>query len=89
MTNIIKRTVQALALAVLLTGPAAADTSGQSLKGAVQSAVTTGNVNLSLDNGVVTLFGWVDSSYTKQAVRRAAMSYEGVTSIIDLISISN
>lgn len=89
MKNSIKNTLLALTLSVLVIGTASGETTGQSLHGAVQSAVTTGNVNLSLDNGVVTLFGWVDSTYTKQAVKRVAMSFDNVTSIIDLISVSN
>ena len=88
MKTSIKTALTALALTALVAGPAAANLSGQSIESAVRSAVTNGNVNVVVDNGVATLFGWVDSSHTEAAAKQAALSFSNVDSIVDRITVS-
>jgi len=87
--NTIKTALVALALSAAVAGPAAANTSGQSISGAVQSAISTGNVNVKVEDGVVTLFGWVEDHNTENAAKRAALSFDNVDSVVDLIFVSN
>jgi osmotically-inducible protein OsmY len=54
----------------------------------VRSAVSDGNVNVVVENGVATLFGWVDSQYTETAAKQAALSFDNVDSVVDRIVIS-
>ncbi len=89
-----KMSIRTLAVALVLVGmtagPASAMLSSQSLSGTVQAALTgSGNVNVVVRDGVATLSGWVDDSYNKQSVIRAALNTDGVESVIDLISQSN
>ena len=88
MKTSIKTALTALALTAVVAGPAAANLSGQSIEGAVQSAVTSGNVNVVVDNGVATLFGWVDSYSTENAAKQAALAFDNVDSVRDLITVS-
>jgi len=87
--NTIKTALVALALSAAVAGPAAANTSGQSISGAVQSAISTGNVNVKVEDGVATLFGWVEDHTTENAAKRAALSFDNVDSVVDLIFVSN
>ena len=88
MKTSIKTALTAIALTALVAGPAAANLSGQSIEGAVRSAVTNGNVNVVVDNGVATLFGWVDSSHTETAAKQAALSFSNVDTVVDRITVS-
>ena len=87
--NTIKTALVALALSAAVAGPAASNVSGQSIDGAVRSAITTGNVNVKVEDGVATLFGWVEDRSTENAAKRAALSFDNVDSVVDLISVSN
>ena len=89
MKTSIKTALTTLALTALITGPAAANFSGQSIEGAVRSAVSNGNVNVTVEDGVATLFGWVDSQHTENAAKQAALSFDNVDSVRDLIAVSN
>lgn len=51
----------------------------------VQSAVSSGNVNVRLIDGVAVLTGRVSSAYDANAAVRAAARHEGVDSVIDHI----
>ena len=88
MKTSIKTALTALALTAVIAGPAAANLSGQSIEGAVRSAVSDGNVNVVVENGVATLFGWVDSQYTETAAKQAALSFDNVDSVVNRIVIS-
>ena len=85
----IKTALVALALSAAIAGPTAADVSGQSIQGAVRSAVTNGNVNVKVEDGVATLFGWVEDRHTENKVKRAALSFDNIDSIVDRIVVSN
>lgn len=89
MKATIKTALTVLALTAAVAGPAAANVSGQSIDGAVRSAITSGNVNVSVENGVATLFGWVEDIPTENAAKRAALSFDNVDSVVDLITVSN
>jgi len=57
-----------------------------SLRATVQwAAGSSGQVNVALNDGVATLFGYVESVYDENRVKRAALNYPGVERIIDLI----
>lgn len=56
-----------------------------SLSVEVQSAVSSGNVNVYLNDGTAILTGRVDSAYDFQAAARAALRYEGVDQVINHI----
>ena len=84
-----KTALVALALSAAIAGPVAADVSGQSIQGAVRSAITSGNVNVKVEDGVATLFGWVEDRYTENKVKRAVLSFDHVDSVVDWIAISN
>lgn len=47
------------------------------------------NVCVSLDEGVATLSGYVESATERVAAEQAAMNTEGVTKVINLITVSN
>ncbi len=51
----------------------------------VQSAVSSGNVNVYLSDGIAMLTGRVESSYDALAAERAAARYEGVEQVINNI----
>lgn len=89
MKTSIKTVLIALSLTAAVAGPAAANVTGQTIDGAVRSAITSGNVNVSVENGVATLFGWVEDSSTENAAKRAALSFDNVDSVVDLITVSN
>lgn len=88
MKTSIKAIFAALALSLVFAGPSVAEESEQPIDGAVRSAITGGNVNVSVENGVATLSGWVESQQEKQAALRVAISYESVDSVVDLITVS-
>lgn len=88
MNAFAKQAFAAAALsAALVAGPASAITTG-SLQGDVQSAVSgSGNVNVTIRDGVATLTGNADYS-SKAAAARAALADPSVTRVINLISAS-
>ena len=47
------------------------------------------NVNISVKDGVATLFGSVDNGFEKRLVANAAAKIEGVDSVRNLITFSN
>jgi len=51
----------------------------------VQSAVSSGTVNVQLVDGTALLTGRVRSAYDAQAAARAALRYDGVDSVINHI----
>lgn len=65
-------------LAILLSGCTAAAFGKPSLAIEVQSAVSSGNVNVRLLDGTAILTGRVASAYDANAAVRAAARYEGV-----------
>ncbi len=65
-------------LAIPLSGCTAAAFGKPSLAIEVQSAVSSGNVNVRLVNGTAVLTGRVASAYDSNAAVRAAARYEGV-----------
>jgi len=89
MNNTIKTSLAALAMAAMLAGPVSANMPKQSIAGAVNSAVTTGNVNVRVENGTATLFGWVEDANTEQAAKSAALKFDNVDRVVDMITISN
>ena len=72
-------------LATTLTGCTAAAFGKPSLALEVQSAVSSGNVNVHLVDGTAILSGHVNSSYDSMASERAAARYEGVDHVINHI----
>lgn len=88
MNAFAKHALAAVALtAALAAAPASAITTG-SLQGDIQSAISgSGNVNVSLRDGVATLTGNADSS-SKAAVGRAALASPDVDRVINLIDAS-
>jgi osmotically-inducible protein OsmY len=76
-------------MAAMLAGPVSANMPKQSIAGAVNSAVTTGNVNVRVENGTATLFGWVEDANTEQAAKSAALKFDNVDRVVDMITISN
>lgn len=88
MKTSIKTTLAVLALTAVVAGPVSANISGQPLQGAVGSAVTEGNVNVNVDDGVATLFGWTGTQIEADAAKRAALSFDNVDSVVDLITVN-
>ena len=88
MNAFTKQALAAVALsAALVAAPASAITTG-SLYGDVQSAVSgSGNVNVSVSDGVATLTGNADQ-ISKVAAGRAALNSPGVERIVNLIDAS-
>jgi len=87
MNTSIKSTIAAIVLSAAFAGTATAKVPAQSLQGTVQSVLGgSGQVQVKLNNGVATLFGYVDNASTEQAVKRAASNYPGVERVIDLIT---
>ncbi len=90
--RLVEKTVKILLAGVLatllvtaLTGCTAAAFGKPSLALEVQSAVSSGNVNVYLNDGVAILTGRVASSYDALAAVRAAARYEGVEQVINNI----
>lgn len=88
MNAFAKQALVAVALsAALVAGPASAITTG-SLYGDVASAVSgSGNVNVSVSDGVATLTGNTDK-LSKVAAGRAALASPDVDRIVNLIDAS-
>ena len=40
-----------------------------------------------MENGVATLFGWVDDRTSDTAARQAALSFDEIDSVVNLISV--
>lgn len=72
-------------LLVTQTGCTTAAFGKPSLALEVQSAVSSGNVNVQLSDGTAILTGRVESSYDALAAARAAARYEGVEQVINRI----
>ncbi len=90
--HLAKKTLKILATGVLatllvtaLTGCTAAAFGKPSLALEVQSAVSSGNVNVNLVDGVAYLSGRVDSYYDSLAAERAAARYQGVDQVVNHI----
>ena len=87
MNAFVKQAFAAATLATALAGPASAITTG-SLYGDVQSAISgSGNVNVSVTDGVATLTGNADA-LSKAAAARAAQSSPEVDRVVNLIDAS-
>jgi len=88
MNTAIKTALTAFALSAAIAGPAAANVGTQTINAEVRSAITSGNVNVVVNEGVATLFGWVEDHQAEQAAKQAALSFDNVDSIVDLITVS-
>lgn len=86
----LKSAAATLIIAGIMTGPAFALVPTQSIQGAVQSAISgSGTINVTVKDGVATLFGHVDDAHSEQAVKQAALQFDNVDRIIDLITTTN
>jgi len=86
----LKTAVTSLIIAGVMTGPAFALAPTQNIQGAVQSAISgSGTVSVTVRDGVATLFGHVDDSNSEQAVKQAALQFDNVDRIVDLITTTN
>lgn len=85
MNTLLKTIIAAGALVTVSATPAFAAVPGQSLQGAVQSALSGGNVSVFLKDGVATLVGRTDDTQEKYQVLSAARNFEGVEQVRDLI----
>ena len=87
MNAFVKQALSAVALGAALAGPASALTTG-SLEGDVQSSISgSGNVNVTVSEGVATLTGNTDS-ISKAAAARAAQASPEVDRVVNLIDAS-
>jgi len=87
MKTSIHTALAAIALSAAFAGTAAANAPVQSLQGTVQSALGgSGQVQVTLNNGVATLFGYVEDGSAEHNVKQAAKNYPGVERIVDLIN---
>lgn len=78
--------IAAIALSTIIAGCATTGTPTQSLRSSVQSAVgPEGQVQVTLNNRVATLTGYVRSSYTERRVIQAASKHPDVDRVVDLI----
>jgi len=77
--------IKTLAAATLLT--VFAMSSAQALT--VKDVTSSANVRITVNNGVATLFGNVESSFNKELVARQARKIEGVERIHNLLTFSN
>ena len=77
--------LSAILLATTQSGCTAAAFGKPSLALEVQSAVSSGSVNVQLRDGTAILTGRVESSYDALAAVRAAARYEGVDQVINHI----
>ena len=85
MNALLKPALAAAALAAAIaSAPASAITTGGPLWLDVQSAVSTGSVNVSVADGVATLTGNADR-LSKAAAERAALADPSVTRVVNLI----
>jgi len=79
----------ATTLLFAIAGPAAALTSPAEIAAEVQSAISAGNVHVTVEDGDVTLFGWVEDAQGKYAAELAALSLDGVDKVYNRIIESN
>ncbi|NND93120.1 MAG: BON domain-containing protein [Granulosicoccus sp.] len=78
-----------LVLAAVLSGSAAANLSTGSIGTDVQSAIGTGSVSVRVNDGVATLFGITETKVDSNAAERAAANFEGIDSVINLVTVTN
>ena len=79
--KMIKTLVAATVLSAFAIGSASAIT--------IDDVSSSTNVNVTVKNGVATLFGNVDSNFEKQQAAQAAAKIEGVDSVRNLLTFSN
>ena len=91
MTMTIRNTIAAtvLVLATTVTGAVSANVSTGSIGVDVQSAVSEGNVSVTVKDGVATLFGVVETRVDSNAAERAARNFAGITDVINHVNVSN
>ena len=77
--------IKTLAVATLMTTMAMG--SAQALT--VKDVTSSTNVRITVQNGVATLFGNVESSFDKELVARQARKIDGVERINNLLTFSN
>lgn len=81
-------TISTLAITALLTGPAFANADVNEIDAKVRSAISHGSLQVSVDENVVTLFGWVENHRSEKAAKQAALSFSGIDRVVDLITVS-
>jgi len=90
MKNVLKSTAAVIALTAVFAAPASAMISKGELNRDVLGAVGgDSNVNVTIDQGVVTLTGYFADAGDKNAALRVAEKGEGVTGVINLATQSN
>lgn len=78
--------VMTLAFVAALAAKAQAASTGNLFQDVQSATGGDGNVSVTVDGNTATLTGYVHSSHTAKAVRRAVLSHEGIDEVIDLIS---
>lgn len=83
-----KRALAALALAAVVAGPATAMTVKGDVYSNVRNAISgSGNINVTVSDGIATLTGNAEH-LDRVAAQRAALKSEGVTRVVNLIDAS-
>jgi len=83
----IKLAIATLFVTTAFAGTATANVPVQNLQGTVQSVLGgSGQVQVTLKDGVATLFGYVENGSDEHNVKQAAKNYPGVDRIVDLIN---
>ena len=81
--------ITTLILVASVAGTASANISTGSIAIDVQSAVSSGHVNVVVNDGIATLFGVVESTYDANAAKFAAAKFEGIKRVENLIYVSH
>lgn len=90
MKNVLKTTAAVIALSTALVGPASAMVSKSDLNQHILGAVgADSNVNVNVNDGVVTLTGYFGDAGDMHAAIQAAQNSVGVTNVINLATQSN
>lgn len=89
MNYSIKSAIVAIALSAAFASNASASVHNQTLRYTVQSSVGSGGqVQVTLNDGVATLFGHVENASVKHKVKQAALKHPSVDRIVNLIVVN-
>lgn len=75
--------VASLIIATTFASTVSASTSTGKIALDVQTAISSGNVNVCVHNGVATLYGNVEDFTDSRSAERAAANFEGIDKVIN------
>ena len=80
--------IKSIAATIVIVGTLAAGSASAMIPASIDRLTSSVNVNVTVKNGVATLFGNVDSQFERLQIARAAAQLEGVDRVRNLLTFS-